>query len=184
GDVVLGVASAGGGLRRVLRRGRRRDGRPSIVGTAEELDPLRPHLRRRPLVPLPIGPLASLQRSLDVDRPPLPKVLAGALRLLPPDDDAVPLRALLLLAGGVLPGVGRGHREIGHRLAALRVADLRVTAEIPDENDLVDTRHGRASFRRGGAGDPSNRRRRDYQRPPSASNFGGETALPLQCARR
>jgi len=55
------------------------------------------------------------------------------------DDDAVPLGLLPSLAGVLVPPrLRRRHPQIDNRTAVLGTADLRVSAQIADQNDLVD----------------------------------------------
>src|SRR5690606_8668487 len=64
------------------------------------------------------------------------------------DHHAVPLGLFLALAGGlVAPLLGGGQRQVGDALARIEGADLRVLAQIADQNDLVDAaRHRRILF--------------------------------------
>jgi len=51
----------------------------------------------------------------------------------------MPLRALAPLAGvAVLPGLGGGNAQIAHLAAVLERAHLGITAEIADDDYLVD----------------------------------------------
>ena len=111
-------------------------GRPA----AEELHGVRDHLCRVLLFALFVGPLAGLETTLDVALPTLLEVLAAQFAELSPDDDAVPLGAfLLLVAGLVRPGLAGRDVEVRDCLPGRREADLRVLAEVTDENDLVDS---------------------------------------------
>src|SRR6185312_3236729 len=85
-------------------------------------------------------PFARLQLAFQIDLGPLPEILLGNLaQPLAEDDDAVPLRLLPPLAGvAIAPVLRGGDAQIGDRLAVLGAADLRIGAEIADQNDLVD----------------------------------------------
>ena len=109
---------------------------------AEELHRLRDDLGGPLLLALAVFPLARLETSLDVDRAALREVLRAELGGAAPRDDAMPLRLLFPAATVLLvPRLGGGEREVRDRLAALRVAKLRVAAEIPDQDGLVDACH-------------------------------------------
>src|SRR6266436_2228121 len=69
-------------------------------------------------------PLAGLDASLDEDQRAFLQILLGDFGLFAPDDDFVPLGALLALAVAVLVGFIGGDREIGDGLAAAGVARL------------------------------------------------------------
>jgi len=85
-----------------------------------------------------VVPRARLDLALDVDLPALGEELADVLALLAPHDDVVPLGLVLAVAGGVRVGLSRGQRETAPRGPALRVAHLRILAEVAQEDHLVD----------------------------------------------
>src|SRR5882672_5726134 len=94
------------------------------------------------VLPLLVLPLARAQAALDVDLRALLQVLAGDLGQAAEKGDAVPLGRLLHLAARlVLPAIGRRDADISHRVAAWRVAGLRVGAQIADDDDLVHRCH-------------------------------------------
>src|SRR5690606_15859730 len=84
--------------------------------------------------------LAGLQRALDVHGRALLEVVLGDLDdVLVEDHHPVPLGLLLALAGGlVAPLLRSGQRQVGDAFAGVEGADLRVLAQIADQNDLVD----------------------------------------------
>ena len=85
-------------------------------------------------------PFARLQLALDVDFGAFLQILLHYLaQWLAEDHDAMPLGLFLALAGGlVAPAFAGGDVEIGDRAAVLGAADLRILAQIADQNDLVD----------------------------------------------
>src|SRR6266568_1221578 len=105
--------------------------------TAEALEH---HLGRVFLDPRLVGPFARLQCALDIDLRALLEILLRYVdEVLIEDDDPVPLRTLLALAGIlVAPALRGGERQIGNAGAVLSRANFRIAAEIADENDFVD----------------------------------------------
>src|SRR5205807_8145289 len=89
-------------------------------------------LGRVAFLALLVGPFAALQLALDIDLGALLKVFLGDLgQPVVEDHDAVPLGALLALAGDAVAPVLRGRqREVGDPRAVLGRADFRVAAEI------------------------------------------------------
>ncbi len=88
--------------------------RPSATGAttacaaAEHLHLIADDLGGKALVALFVLPLTRAQAAFDVDLRAFAQVLAGDLRQLSEQGDAVPLRTLLVLAGrAVLPVLGR-----------------------------------------------------------------------------
>src|SRR6267143_1433511 len=53
----------------------------------------------------------------------------------------MPLRVFFLRALAILEDLGRGQIQRGHGGAAGRIAKLRITTEIADENDFIDATH-------------------------------------------
>src|SRR5258708_4200929 len=86
-----------------------------------------------------VGPFPGLQRPFDVNLGALLQILLGDLaEALVEDHDAVPLGLFLALAGAlVAPGLRRRHAQIGDRPTVLGPPDLRVLAEISDQNHLI-----------------------------------------------
>jgi len=94
-----------------------------------------------------VGPFARLERALDIDLRALLQILLDDLdELLVEDHDAVPLGALLALtAPFVAPALRGGDGQIRDAHAVLSGADLRIPAEIADENYFIDASgHGAA----------------------------------------
>jgi len=85
--------------------------------------------------------LTAAQRALDVHRAALRQVLPAELRRLAPDADLVPLGALLPLTFLVGPLLRRRDAQVGDRLAALRIAHLGVSAQVANEDHLIDRSH-------------------------------------------
>src|SRR5690606_17164216 len=70
------------------------------------------------------------------------QILRGDLREPSEECDRVPFRPLLLLARGlVLPALGRGDADVGHRAAAREIPGLRICAEVADQDYFVDAPH-------------------------------------------
>ena len=58
----------------------------------------------------------------------------------------MPLRPFLPLAARfVVPGIAGGDRQVDDLHAGLRVADLRVLAQVPDQGDFIDAARHAAS---------------------------------------
>src|SRR5437899_3294223 len=83
-------------------------------------------------------PFAGLDAAFDENQRTLLQILLGDFRLLAPDDDLVPLGALLAFAVTVFVGFIGGQRKICDGLAAAGVARLGIAAEAADEDDFVD----------------------------------------------
>src|SRR5882672_7226426 len=82
-------------------------------------------------------PFAGLDAAFDEDERALLEILLRDLRLLAPDDDFVPLGALLLFAVAVFVGFVRGYGEIGDGLAAAGVARFGIASQTANENNFV-----------------------------------------------
>src|SRR3990167_5536572 len=124
-----------------------------------------------------VGPFAGLQGAFDVNRRALLQILLGHLdQVVVENHHPVPLGALIALArGAVAPGFRGRQAEVGHPVARVEGADLRILAQIADQNDLVDAaRHGNAPSPR-----PAIAPLEDEVRP---SNFGGRRNLPRRLA--
>src|SRR6266480_162280 len=87
-------------------------------------------------------PFAGLDAAFDEDQRALLEILLGDFGLFAPDDDLVPLGALLALPVFVFVRLIRGHGKICDGLAAAGVARFWIAAQTADENDFVD-RHER-----------------------------------------
>src|SRR5882762_582950 len=143
-----------------------------------------------------VGPFARLQGALDIDLGALAQVFLGDRdEVLVEDHDAVPLGALLALAGIAVAPALRGRQvQIGDAGAVIGRADLGVAAEIADENHLVDAAsHGSPLIPIGGSisGRTSYQARRmfllySYPRNPQghpAVLIVGRVAWPVGCSR-
>src|SRR6266850_2423891 len=132
GGLALGGLGLGARPRRLAGAGAR----------PEHLHDVAAYLGAIAVLPFLVLPLARAQGSLDVHLRALLQVLARDLRQAPEKGDAVPFGRLLHLAARlVLPAIGRRHPNVRHRVAAWRVASLRVGAQIADDDDLVHRCH-------------------------------------------
>src|SRR5258705_4677206 len=149
GDIVVGdrlhrrllVAAAPGHRRAAALH--RRPRTAAAASAAEQRDGVGLGLWRVAPVFLLFVPLARLQAALDVDLLALGEIFLQALRLLAPQDDAVPLGFFLALPALVVPHLGGREIQRGDRRAAGRVAKLRVAPEISHEDYLVHASHSR-----------------------------------------
>src|SRR5881227_3441091 len=112
--------------------------------TAEHLQIVADDLGRIALVSLLILPLARAQAPLDVDLRALAQVLARDLREPPEERHAMPLGALLLLAGLLVPPAFAGrHAQVRDRGSGGHRAGLGIGPQVSNDDDLIDaTRHG------------------------------------------
>src|SRR6185437_1168453 len=96
-----------------------------------------------------VGPFARLQRTLDINLGALFQILLGDFaEPLIEDHDPMPFGLFLALAGRLVAPALRGRdAQIGDRPAVLGTPDLRVLAEIADQNHLVHTSRHRHSPR-------------------------------------
>ena len=94
------------------------------------------------LAGLLVIPLVKLQPSLDKDRTAFPKILARELGLTAPKGHVNISDFLDPLA--VVPGSNpvHSHARVGHRSSLGSIADFRITGEIPEKHDFIDTGHG------------------------------------------
>jgi len=101
---------------------------------------LQNHLGRIAILPVFVLPFACLQSAFEINLRALFQVLLGDLREpFTENDDPMPFGLLASLAGVfVAPGLRRCHPQIDDGTAVLGTAYLRVSAQIADENDLVD----------------------------------------------
>src|SRR5213592_4586654 len=164
-NVVVHVAVAGAGRDRAARcGGGRTAGAEITVGIIRcevaaataaaaiehgqaRVEPLQHHLGRVFLDAALVGPFTGLQLALDVNLGALLQILLGDLaEPLIEDDDPVPLGLFLALAGRlVAPAFGGRHVQIGYWPPILGPPNLRVLAEISDQNHLVHaSRHRRS----------------------------------------
>src|SRR5882724_4155169 len=94
-------------------------------------------------------PLASAQAALNIDLRAFLQVLGSDLAQPAKKNHAMPLGALLLLAALlVLPALAGRDAQIGDRGARRHGAGLGISAEISDQDDLIDSarhmQHGRS----------------------------------------
>src|SRR5262252_7026037 len=94
-----------------------------------------------------VGPFARLQLAFEINLGALLQILLGDLaQTLVEDHDAVPLGLFLAFAGClVAPAFGGRDTQIGDRPAVLRPPDLRILAEVSDQNHLVHAARHRHS---------------------------------------
>jgi len=83
-------------------------------------------------------PLARLNATFDENQGTLFEILLSDLGLLAPNNNFVPLGALLALAVAIFIGFVSGDGKIGDGLASGSVASFRITTEAADEDDFVD----------------------------------------------
>ena len=94
---------------------------------------------RVPLLAALVGPLAGLQRALEVVRAALAQVALGDAGQVLIEDHHPPLGPLARLARrAVLPALAGGDRKMHDLQVALRVAHLGVAAEMAHLDHLVD----------------------------------------------
>src|SRR6185312_11292972 len=151
---VVALAATGARHCRAARRGR--TGRAEIaaaVGAGARaraaaavehgqvrIEALQHDLGRVAVVAVLVLPFARLQRALEINLGALLQVLLSDLgKALAEDHHAMPFRLLAPLAGRLVAPVLRGgDAQIDDRAAVLGAADLRIRAEIADQNHFVD----------------------------------------------
>src|SRR5262245_27092945 len=139
-DVVLAALALVTAERR--RRGRNRRRRAArALGAAHELNALGDHLRRRALLPVLAFPVARLQPAFHEDLAALVEILTARLGLLAPHHhrEEADLLTLLPALRRVIPVDCQA--QVGDRGTAWRVAQLRGTRQITDQEHLVQARH-------------------------------------------
>jgi hypothetical protein len=143
-DIVVGAAPAATAVPaavvvRVIERRRRTVVLPAtLLAACQVHDPLGDDLGDPPLLALLVLVAPGLDAALDVELAALGQVLGSVLRVLAPDDDAVPLDLLLPLAVLPLPALVRRDAQLADRLAAGRVPDVRVlAARLPTRMTLL-----------------------------------------------
>src|SRR5207248_7202622 len=198
-DVVLRLAAARARPRRLVElwrrltevvparaRARARSGTARrtaalpALSSGEEDDLVRNHLGRVLLHAFLVGPLARLQAAFQIHLAALAQVLTAKLRELGPDDYPVPLRAVLLLARLVGPGVIGRDGKVRHRLTIRRVAHLGVLPEMTDQDHFVDASSHEGASPRKMLFRCSTRVRRSTIHPPQVTR---EPLLPPAVAR-
>src|SRR5258708_21314666 len=90
-----------------------------------------------PLAALPILPACRLEIAFDVHLGTFGNVLSNDLCQTLPGHDVVPLGPLLPLVVSVFEPFVGSDAEVGDRSAALRISDLRVFANVSNEDDFV-----------------------------------------------
>src|SRR5690606_21638110 len=114
--------------------------RRAVTSPAEHLHLARDDLGGVAILAVLVLPLASAQRSLDVDLRAFAQVLARDLAELVEQHDRVPLGALLLIASlAILPLLARREADVRDRFARWHGAGVGIGAEMADQNDLVDS---------------------------------------------
>src|ERR1700710_251318 len=90
-----------------------------------------------------VDPFPRLKLALDVDlRTPFQEAFSDLRDLAVEHDDAMPLGALLTLAGRlVIPTLARGKVEGNNLVTGSTAADFRILTEIADQDHLVDGSH-------------------------------------------
>src|SRR5690606_28637800 len=111
---------------------------PTFTAAAEHLHLVGDDLGEVLLHPVLAGVLVVADLAFDVHLRALAQVLAGDLAELAEEGHPVPLGVLLGVAVAVLAHAGGGQADLGDRHAALGVLDLRVVAEVADQDRLVD----------------------------------------------
>src|SRR5918998_91012 len=110
---------------------------------AHELQVVGDHLQAGPRLALLVGPRSGLQSTIDVDFGALAQVLGEPFRLLAEEGRPHPLGPVLPLAFGTPSAIVAGDVHLQERLAARRVAQLRIRTEVADHAGLE---HGCCSF--------------------------------------
>src|SRR5687768_2464896 len=139
---LLGLAAATrAGRGRLARHGLRPAAATAAAAAAQHLHAVRDDLGGVLVLAFLVLPLAGADAALDVDRRAFLEVLAGDLRELAEEGDAVPLGVLLRFSRLVLPLLGGRDADIGHRVAGRQIAGLRVPAEVADQYHFVYRSH-------------------------------------------
>ena len=100
-----------------------------------------------------ILPFPGFQLALDINLTALAQVFLGHIaQAIIENRDRMPFGAFLLIAVPVLIALRRGDAQVHHLAAILEIAHFRVPPQTAQDNDLIDTRHGKAlpRFRRSG----------------------------------
>ena len=132
GLVAEVVASARGAATRTGAGGH------AFAAAAEHAEIVGDDFKAGALLAFLILPFARLNAAFDENERAFLEILLGDFSLLAPNDNFVPLGALLAFAIAVFVGFVGGDGEIGDGLAAGGVAGFRIAAEAADENNLVD----------------------------------------------
>src|SRR5262249_34892175 len=100
----------------------------SLSTAAEHAEVIGDNLETGTLLAFLVRPFAGLDATFDENKRTFLQVLLGDLGLFSPDDDFVPLGALLALAVAITVGLVGGQRKVRHRLAAAGIACFGVAA--------------------------------------------------------
>ena len=96
-----------------------------------------------PLFSVAISPLFHAQPALDINRLAAAQVLRCGLSLPSPQRDAKPRSDIVVLSSlGITATLVRGQAEVANGRSVGRVAQFGITAQITNQNDLVE-RHFR-----------------------------------------
>ena len=109
----------------------------SVAASPEHAEVVSHNFEAGALLAFFVLPLARLNASFDKNQRTLFEILLGDFSLLAPDDNLVPLGALLALAIAIFVGFVCRDGKIGYSLAAARVAGLGIAAEAADENNFI-----------------------------------------------
>jgi hypothetical protein len=163
GDVFVGdFRAAGGGesvvggaglveiftARGTAGSGRTCAGRHAFAASAKHAEIAGDDFEAGALLALLVLPLAGLDAALNENKRALFQILLSDFSLFAPDDNLVPLGALLAFAVAVFIGLVGGDGEIGDGLSAGGVASFGVAAKTADEDDFVDGHSVSSSERR------------------------------------
>src|SRR5262249_47453613 len=111
----------------------------AVATAAEELDVVGDDLGDVALVAVLVVVGPGLDPALDEHLAALREILRAHLGALAPYHDAGPLGALLTLPVLVVPALAGGEAELAHALTARCVPHVRIGAEVPYEDDFVDS---------------------------------------------
>src|SRR5207302_9097649 len=112
--------------------------RSAAFATAEQLHAIGDDFGRVFFDAVLVGVLACLQSTLNIDRAAFFQIFSGDLGLAAEQHDTVPFGALLRFAALVLPLLARCDVQVGDRVAAGRVTRFGITAQIAEQDHLVD----------------------------------------------
>jgi hypothetical protein len=96
--------------------------------------------RRVAILALLVLPFAGLQLTLDINLHALLQILLGDLGQIVVEDHHIMPLGLFLAVAAVLvaPAFGGGQREVDDRIAGIQPPNLRILAQIANQNDFVD----------------------------------------------
>ena len=134
--VEVVVAAAASRLRRRLPR------RCAVAASAEHPEIGGDDFKTSALLAFFVLPFAGLNAAFDEEQRTLFQILLGDFGLFAPNDNFVPLGALLAFAVAVFIGFVCGDGKIRDGLAAAGVTGFGVAAQAADENDFVNGHFG------------------------------------------